>query len=49
VTGVCRKMGACGAPSDCLDQNNDWIHPACMGTATCDGGTCGWDCSAQPF
>lgn len=49
VTGVCRQMGDCGAPSDCLNEHNDWIHPACMGEATCTAGQCGWDCSAQPF
>ena len=45
VTGVCRQMGDCGAPSDCLNQANDWIHPMCMGKATCEQGKCGWDCS----
>jgi predicted secreted protein len=44
VTGVCRKMGDCGAPSDCLNQDNIWIHPMCMGQATCEQGHCGWDC-----
>jgi inhibitor of cysteine peptidase len=44
VTGVCRQMGDCGAKSDCLNQNNDWIHPACMGQATCTAGQCGWNC-----
>lgn len=49
VTGVCRQMGDCGAESDCLNGENIWIHPMCMGKATCDGGKCGWDCSVQPF
>jgi len=44
VTGVCRKMGDCGAPTDCYNNDNDWIHPMCMGQATCAQGKCGWDC-----
>ncbi len=49
-TGTCRQMGDCGAASDCYNERNDWIHPACMGEATCsEQGTCGWDCSNAPF
>jgi len=44
VTGVCRQMGDCGAPSDCSNPDNSWIHPMCMGKATCEQGHCGWDC-----
>ncbi len=50
VTGICRKHGDCGAPSDCLNQANPWIHPMCMGEATCDNNSkCGWDCGTNPF
>lgn len=44
VTGVCRKMGECGAASDCDNSENSWIHPMCVGSSTCNQGTCGWTC-----
>jgi len=44
VTGVCRKMGDCGAVSDCDNADNSWIHPMCVGKATCTQGHCGWSC-----
>lgn len=44
VVGVCRKMGDCGAVSDCENANNSWVHPMCVGKATCTQNHCGWHC-----
>jgi inhibitor of cysteine peptidase len=44
VTGVCRKLGDCGAVSDCENPDNSWAHPMCVGKATCAQGHCGWKC-----
>ena len=45
-SAVCLEIGACSSISDCYDDDNSWIHPACMGiTFSCEQGSCAWDCS----
>ena len=43
-TGTCRDSGSCEAASDCLVEGNEWVHPACVGHATCENKHCGWAC-----
>lgn len=42
--GFCRDFGACFELSDCSAENNEWVHILCVGYATCESGTCGWEC-----
>ncbi len=46
-SGVCLKIGDCSSTSDCTNDDNSWIHPACMGTLSCEQGRCSWDCSSN--
>jgi hypothetical protein len=39
---VQKQSSYCGAPEDCYEQ--DFIHPACLGQATCTTNRCGWKC-----
>lgn len=45
--GTCQPDGTCnsGDVEECSMPGNMWIHVMCVGTPTCDGGSCGWDCS----
>ncbi|MBN1944710.1 MAG: proprotein convertase P-domain-containing protein [Bradymonadales bacterium] len=44
-TGTCRPYGYCETESDCdLGEENPWIHPACVGHATCESNQCAWHC-----
>jgi hypothetical protein len=42
--GYCRDFGACFELADCSAPTNEWFHILCVGFATCESGTCGWQC-----
>lgn len=46
--GVCHAAGTCSVATDCAAPGNGWIHPLCVGEASCDAGQCGWHCSVEP-
>jgi hypothetical protein len=48
VVGVCRPMGTCGNEYDCLDENNIWYGPECVGDIVCGENVCGVDCDTEP-
>ncbi len=44
----CRAVGSCGELADCNNPDNSFIHILCVGTATCEAGSCGWRCDTTP-
>jgi hypothetical protein len=51
ATGTCREMGFCLEDADCDNEENNWIHPACVGFAFCneETSTCAWECGSTPM
>ncbi|MBW2461944.1 MAG: proprotein convertase P-domain-containing protein [Deltaproteobacteria bacterium] len=42
---TCRSVGTCGEASDCSLLDNPYPHILCLGTAVCEAGRCGWQCT----
>lgn len=51
ATGTCRPQGYCETTADCELEENPWIHPACLGHASCDldSSSCVWECGSTPM
>jgi len=45
--GVCRASGSCKVDKDCMNADNDWVHPLCFGTSSCNTGQCAFTCTRK--
>jgi len=47
-SGECLYTGSCKIAEDCSAEGNDWVHPMCVGYASCESGQCAWHCGSAP-